>query len=154
MRRLATLACVLAVLSGCVVVKTAPEPDSIPSTRSSSPRLAAVNAERRAHGLSPVYLHDRTAVAARRHATDMVRNDFFAHRGSDGTSAGQRLSAAGCRGWRAENIARGDILNLPSVVDAWLKSPDHRSNILHPQMRWASIENVGDAWVMTLASSC
>ena len=70
--------------------------------------------------------------AALIHSQDMARNDFFEHRGSDGSMVGDRTARVGYR-WRAvaENIAIG-AETAEIVVDGWLKSPGHCVNIMSP----------------------
>ncbi len=70
--------------------------------------------------------------AAQGHAEDMARRDFFDHDNPDGTTATQRMRAAGYTGGRTgENIAAGQT-SAQSVVDAWLNSPGHCRNIMNP----------------------
>ncbi len=68
--------------------------------------------------------------AARQHSTDMGVNDVWSHTGSDGSSPGDRISAAGYGSshW-GENIAAGH--NSPeAVMNTWMNSPGHRENML------------------------
>jgi uncharacterized protein YkwD len=70
--------------------------------------------------------------AALVHSQDMAKNDFFEHRGSDGSMVGDRASRVGYR-WRnvAENVAIG-AETAEIVVEGWLKSPGHCVNIMSP----------------------
>jgi len=88
--------------------------------------------------------HCSLEAAAQRHSTDMADNNFFSHTGSDGSNAGQRISATGYP-WRAwgENIAAG-YATVESVVTGWLDSPGHCGNIMNPtvtEMGAASTSN-------------
>ncbi|MEM1113201.1 MAG: MopE-related protein [Pseudomonadota bacterium] len=69
-------------------------------------------------------------VASLAHSRDMAVNRFFSHTGSNGSSPGQRISAAGFR-WSSygENIAAG-IPNVANVVQAWVDSPGHCANLM------------------------
>jgi len=69
--------------------------------------------------------------AADAHSRDMVANNFFSHTGSDGSSAGQRITAAGYP-WSAygENIAAGQA-TVAEVVDGWMASDGHCANIMN-----------------------
>jgi uncharacterized protein YkwD len=69
------------------------------------------------------------------HSDDMVARNFFSHTGSNGSSAGDRATAAGYP-WRTwgENIAAGQP-TVASVVDAWMKSDGHCANIMNASMR-------------------
>lgn len=91
---------------------------------------ARINEIRAARGLGPVTPDRRLIAAARRHARDMVQNDFMGHVGSDGSNSGLRADAAGY-GWRliAENVAAGPG-NAQEVIDMWMRSPGHRHNLL------------------------
>jgi uncharacterized protein YkwD len=70
--------------------------------------------------------------AAIGHSEWMQANDTFSHTGADGSSVGTRATAAGYA-WKmvGENIAAGQP-DLPSVIAAWLASPGHCMNIMHP----------------------
>jgi uncharacterized protein YkwD len=71
-------------------------------------------------------------MAAYLHSEDMVLNDFFSHTGSDGSSAGQRISRQGYP-WRTygENIAVG-YPTVSSVIQGWLGSEGHCRNLMNP----------------------
>ncbi len=82
------------------------------------------------------------ATAASRHSSDMATRNFFSHTGSDGSSVGQRVSAAGY-GWSGvgENIAAGPS-SVSSVMAGWLASAGHCANIMQ-----AAYQNVAVACV-------
>lgn len=72
------------------------------------------------------------AQGAARHSQDMVDRSFFSHTGSDGSNAGQRISAAGYSWSRwGENIAYG-YTGSAAVVEGWMKSEGHCRNIMNP----------------------
>ncbi|HEY6641629.1 CAP domain-containing protein [Povalibacter sp.] len=68
--------------------------------------------------------------AALIHSQDMATRNFFEHRGSDGSTAADRVTRVGYT-WRSvgENIAAGST-SAEKVVDGWLKSPGHCANIM------------------------
>ena len=76
------------------------------------------------------------------HSEDMVASNVFSHTGSDGSSAGQRATAAGYV-WRslAENIAAGQG-SVATVMNSWMASPGHCANIMR-----ASYKDIGVACV-------
>jgi len=76
------------------------------------------------------------------HSDDMVSSNVFSHTGSDGSSAGQRATAAGYA-WRSlgENIAAGQT-SVAGVMAAWMASPGHCANIMR-----ASYKDIGVACV-------
>jgi uncharacterized protein YkwD len=103
--------------------------------------LAAVNQARSASRMCgstphvsapPVSWSDNLAMAAYLHSQDMAWNDFFSHTGSDGSSAGQRISRQGYP-WRTygENIAVG-YPTVSSVIQGWLGSEGHCRNLMNP----------------------
>ncbi len=99
---------------------------------------ALINTERANQGLPPLEIDVRLVEAARLHSEDMATNDFFSHTGSDGSSAGERITRAGYI-WTtyAENIAAG-YQTASAAVQAWMQSPGHRANILSP-----SVDHIG-----------
>jgi uncharacterized protein YkwD len=65
----------------------------------------------------------------------MAAADFMGHSGSDGSNPAQRIQAAGYAGFTwGENVARW-YPSAQAVMDAWMKSPGHRANILNPNFR-------------------
>ena len=80
----------------------------------------------------PVSWSDNLAMAAYLHSEDMALNNFFSHTGSDGSSAGQRISRQGYP-WRTygENIAVG-YPTVSSVIQGWLGSEGHCVNLMDP----------------------
>lgn len=117
--------------------------------------LAAINAERAAHGRSALVYDARLEAAARAHGQDMAAHGFFSHTGSDGSDIATRLRRAGyafCFG--AENIAAGQR-SLEAVMASWMGSRGHRQNILHRKARAVGLSReAGNRWVMVLAAPC
>ncbi|MBJ3762460.1 CAP domain-containing protein [Maribius pontilimi] len=111
-----------------------------------------LNAYRSNSGAPAVKRSARLDAAARAHAIDMARNDFFSHRGSRGSTHTQRIQRQGCSGG-AENIAEGPFTRQ-SVMAAWMRSPGHRANMLRPINTHYGIANVGDKWVLLLSRNC
>ncbi len=118
-------------------VRQAAQQDVSPATGAgsvSSPvqqqALALVNDNRRRGGCGELTLDRRIIEAANRHAADMARRGYFAHRSPSGTDAGDRVHDAGYEWSRyGENIARGQD-SVHEVVDGWMHSPEHRENIM------------------------
>lgn len=81
----------------------------------------------------PLQLSAMLSRAALIHDQDMSNKNFFEHQGSDGSKVGDRTSRVGYR-WRAvaENIAIGPT-TPEVVVNGWLDSPGHCSNIMDTQ---------------------
>jgi uncharacterized protein YkwD len=80
----------------------------------------------------PVAWNDDLAMAAYLHSFDMATNDFFSHTGSDGSSAGARITREGYA-WSSygENIAVG-YPTVSAVIQGWLGSDGHCRNIMNP----------------------
>lgn len=92
--------------------------------------VALVNSERSKVGCAPLTVNAKLTKAAQDHSADMAAHQNMSHTGSDGSSPGDRITAAGYS-WSAygENVAYG--YGTPeSVMAAWMASPGHRQNIL------------------------
>jgi uncharacterized protein YkwD len=104
--------------------------------------LCEIGAERSARDLPPLHVDDRLALAARRHAGDMVRNGFFSHFAPDGTTPASRVRATGYIDPRAP-WAVGEVLawgrrqygSPDAIVAAWMGSPPHRRVLLGRRYR-------------------
>jgi uncharacterized protein YkwD len=99
--------------------------------------LCVLNARRERHGLRPLKLNRRLSRAARRHARDMARRNYFDHDSLNGASFVDRIRRAGYlrgarRWWVGENLAWGtQERSAPrSITQMWMHSPGHRANIL------------------------
>lgn len=162
----------------------APAPDPAPAPPPSSPgnratcglagfeadTIALINAHRAAGAqcgsqgsfaaTTPLAWNAALVQASLRHSDDMVAGNFFAHTGSDGTSAGDRATAAGYI-WSTwgENIAAGQP-TVSSVVAGWMASPGHCANIMRERFRDVGVACVGGTanntyrtyWTMTLGA--
>lgn len=94
--------------------------------------LRLTNDYRRSFGLAPLRLNPVLSAIAQSHSQDMASNDFFDHCGSNGSTVFDRFLLRGYA-YRSggENIAAG-FSTPKSVVNAWIKSPGHRANLLTP----------------------
>lgn len=93
--------------------------------------LAAINAHRAAQGCTALTVNAQLQAAAEQHARNMAEQDFFGHKGKDGSKFSHRLKAQGYRGLNmAENIAAGQKSGAAVVAD-WMGSSGHRTNILN-----------------------
>lgn len=91
--------------------------------------LSLVNIERAKEGLSALAFDVRLQAAAEAHSLDMATNGCFSHTSCNGTDFATRVYSYYPRAGIGENIAAGH-LTPASVVDAWMKSPGHKANIL------------------------
>ena len=120
-----------------VVVEVTPTPQPTPTPlcsaavqNISSQLLAAINRIRSLHERGPVSYDPRLYNAAAQHARDMNCTGRVGHQGSDGSSPYDRAVRNGYHpSTLVENLASG--LAPGEVVDAWMQSPGHRSNILN-----------------------
>jgi uncharacterized protein YkwD len=70
--------------------------------------------------------------AAAAHSSDMAANNYFSHNSLNGTTAPQRVEAAGYNYTAmGENIAAGQT-SVQSVMNAWITSPGHCQNMMNP----------------------
>ena len=109
-------------------------PPPVPATPSAV-ELAivdAVNQQRSQFGLAPLKVSSRLVKAAQIHAADMARLNTMAHDLPGAAQPGltDRASFVGYN-FRSlgENIAEG-YPDVSSVMNGWMNSPGHRSNIL------------------------
>lgn len=74
--------------------------------------------------------------AAEAKLNDMFQKQYFAHISPEGDDAGIILKEIGYDYLVVgENLARGYFKDSKDLVDGWMKSPDHRENILNPKFR-------------------
>jgi uncharacterized protein YkwD len=127
-----------------------PEPTAtaVPPTPTSEPQcpaggnasfettlLSLINAERASRGLGALTMKSALRTAARLHSTDMACNDFFSHRGSNGSTPFTRIAAQGYSFSAAgETIYAGSgSYNSPSAAfNGWMNSAPHREIMLNP----------------------
>ncbi len=93
------------------------------------------NQEREGLGLSPLKENTKLDEVAYQKAKDMLDNGYFAHSSPTGINpwywfknVGYHYQAAG------ENLAIG-FIDSNEVLDAWIKSPSHRANLLSPNFK-------------------
>lgn len=96
--------------------------------------VAQINAVRKAHNVSPVAANALLMRAAQDHTNDMVRNDLFDHRGSNGSRVGDRLKGVEFKYKLAVENISGGLESPEATVRHWLDSAAHRRNLLNPNM--------------------
>ena len=104
--------------------------------------LCLLNRERTSRGLNRLRADHHLGRAATRFSKAMVRHNFFSHVSPGGSTVHSRIARTGylrgASGWSiGENIAygTGHYATPEETVDAWMHSPGHRTNILHPGFR-------------------
>ena len=103
-----------------------------------SATLCLINAERTSRGLPPLLDNGYLALAAQRHADDLVAQGYFSHTSRDGRTFDVRAQQAGYPGRPlSENIAwGGGYLGTPRRrVSGWMNSTGHRENLLDAAAR-------------------
>ncbi len=92
--------------------------------------ISLTNNKRTQNGLGTLTYNAQLAQAASAKAADMFANDYWAHNSPSGKTPWIFISGAGYRYvFAGENLAR-DFDDAGAVVDAWMNSPSHRSNLL------------------------
>ncbi len=112
--------------------------------------LDATNAARAQDGLSPLVWSAPLADAAQKHAEEMASAQSLTHQLPREPDVPTRTAAAGAHFQAvAENVAYG--YSTTAIVNQWLHSAPHRSNILNPKMNAvgiALVANHGTLWAV------
>ena len=105
--------------------------------------LARVNRVRAEHHLTELAVSPQLGQVARAHARGMAEHRYLAHVDPSGRSPLDRVQQAGVTGFEllAENIGASDASDdrLEAILQAWLASPVHRENLLHPSFNTSGI---------------
>lgn len=148
---LSSLLCLALVACGGTAPTAQQTSNGVISTSGGSAH-AQVNAIRAKAKLPAIKRSSTLDAAARAHANDMAKRNFFGHKGSNGSTVGQRTTSAGYR-WCtvAENISKG-FKGQAAAIESWRTSPGHYRNMTKRNAREFGLANVGDVWVMVLAA--
>ena len=93
------------------------------------------NEEREKEGLQALTYNDQLAEAAGKKANDMFTQNYWAHYAPDGTTPWSFILGSGYKyEYAGENLAK-NFLFSDGVVEAWMKSPTHRENIMRDEYR-------------------
>ena len=114
--------------------------------------LCALNTERAHYGLRRLTLEQAPVRAARRHARDMARRNYFSHETLGGGSFVDRIRHEGylrdaSRWVVGENLGWGTKGNSRPrvIIQMWMNSPGHRANILNASFKEIGIGLAYDA---------
>lgn len=92
--------------------------------------LLLTNQERQKQNIAPLVIDQQLSDAARNKANDMFANNYWAHISPTGKTPWDFIKESGYDYvYAGENLARG-FSSSSDVVDAWIASPEHRSNML------------------------
>jgi uncharacterized protein YkwD len=122
------------------------------ATRVEAATLCLINVQRQVHGRRALRANADLARSAAAHSEDMVSENYFNHVSPAGETPLERIKASTYLPVKAaylvgENIALGTAqLSTPTaIVASWMKSPDHRANILNPDFRDTGVGVVAQA---------
>jgi uncharacterized protein YkwD len=130
-----TLAIAFTPISGTPVVRVTGPASCNYSTSSSYQNEIAnlINNARAQAGLYPLTVNPALAAAAQGHSIDMACHGLISHTGSDGSSVGQRIAAAGYSASLFSEIIYGS--GYPQTAfDWWMSDQIHRNEILNPNV--------------------
>lgn len=114
--------------------------------------LRRVNEARAAEALPPLAWDGSLALAAQRHAEDMVIHGYFSHTSRDGRSFVDRVRETAYAGNPSgENIAAG-YPSPEAVVGGWMNSPGHRANILSGRSTDLGVGRAENHWVQVFGA--
>ena len=109
-----------------------------------------VNAKRRSMGCAELKWDSRVAAIAWDHSADMVSRHFFSHTNPDKKGPSERLQESNLvYTSAAENLAR-HAKTAQEAFDAWLRSPQHRRNLLDKRFTRHGVGRVEDRWTHVL----
>jgi uncharacterized protein YkwD len=128
------VAALLTLLTVCVA-STSAQPNTADAERD---LFNAINQERKAHGLPFLNSDDALGNAARKQAQRMAEQGTVSHQFPGEPNLPSRARAAGAHfTWLSENVDQG--ANPTAIHQSFMKSPQHRANILDPDMDSAGI---------------
>jgi uncharacterized protein YkwD len=149
---LAALACVAAPAAHAQaslpasVVRACPNADALPGTVPTralgTATVCLVNRVRAGRGLARLRVNRHLNRFATAFTRRMVSRRFFSHDVPGGPSFSQRANSSAYarsagRMTMGENLAWGtaELATPAAIVEAWLRSPGHRDNVLRPRFR-------------------
>jgi uncharacterized protein YkwD len=117
-------------------------PGRVSQARLRAAMLCLMNGERSAHGLKRLRANHALSRAAAAYARQMVRRHFFDHRSPSGSTMMSRIRSSdyvhGATSFTVgENLAwgAGPLATPRAIVRAWMRSREHRANLLDPEFR-------------------
>ena len=128
----------------CPGADVVPGSDNLALT--SAATLCLINEQRRAAGIPVLHESRRLDSAAMAHSRDMVARDYFEHTAPGNVTYVHRIKASGYLAHSpgydiGENLGIGSssLATPASLVQAWMNSPEHRSNVLRRDYRDSGI---------------
>jgi hypothetical protein len=115
--------------------------------------LKYTNQKRKENGVPPLKLNAELSAAAEKKAQDMFKDGYWAHVAPDGTEPWDFILDEGYDYiYAGENLAK-NFSNSKEVVEAWFKSPSHKSNLIganYDEVGFAVVNGVMDGYETTL----
>jgi uncharacterized protein YkwD len=128
----------VALLMTLLIVYSASAQPQQQTSDAESQLLNSINEERKSHGLPSLKPDEALATAARAHAQLMAEKGIVSHQLPGEPNLLARAKAAGARfTWISENVDEGP--NVNAIHKSFMKSPQHRANILDTDMDSAGI---------------
>ena len=94
--------------------------------------IDATNKERVALGLVPLVPNEKLSASAKIKTDDMIKKGYFEHVSPSGVTVSDLGNQVGYNYViMGENLALGNFTGADDLVDAWMKSPGHRANIVN-----------------------
>ncbi|WP_433830480.1 CAP domain-containing protein [Actinoplanes sp. CA-015351] len=103
-----------------------------------------INIQRVSNGCAALKVDAKLTVAARGHSAFMAQTGTFSHTGRGNSNFVARAKAAGYTSPSAENVAYG-YRTAAQVVNGWMKSPGHRTNIVNCKSKTVGVGAVYSA---------
>ena len=110
--------------------------------------LNEINTLRAQHHLATLRSNPQLANAARAHSQQMAVDGYFAHESADGSAFWRRVQRFySSSPWSSWAIGENLLWSTPDIdasaaVGLWLKSPEHRKNLLDPRWREIGISSL------------
>lgn len=129
----------LAALPFLAALAALPAPAVRASDGHRSDLVRLLNETRRERSLLPLAEDAALTEVAEAHAAELARRGKLDHVGEDGSSLGARIVRSGFRHrLAAENLASGPG-DAAEVMALWMRSDNHRHNILRPSLTHCGI---------------
>jgi len=115
--------------------------------------LKYTNKKRGENGVSNLRLNDKLSAAAQKKAKDMFEDGYWAHVAPDGTEPWDFIVGEDYEYiYAGENLAK-NFSTSKEVVEAWFKSPSHKSNLIganYEEVGFAVVNGVMNGYETTL----
>jgi uncharacterized protein YkwD len=93
--------------------------------------VACANRERAARGIDPLRVNGTLGRAARLHARNMARHNFFDHTDPWGDGPQERVDRLADQDWGVGENIHQYYRSVKKICSDWMKSAGHRANILN-----------------------